>query len=130
MKSKHKRGVDETPASFDLLKPPGYWNGERFVEVRMLTPEQAAERFAQMDEWLEGTEWSIPDRFRPLATERQDVKIETSTCHVSRPQPRRRSLMARRDRAPRAERKETPQPPPASARSAQTSVCDRAETAA
>ncbi len=65
MKRKHKRGVDETPASFDQLKPPGYWNGERFVRVRMMAPEQAAERFEQMDEWLENTPYRIAEKFRP-----------------------------------------------------------------
>ena len=28
----------EAPATFAELKPPGYWNGERFVEVRMAEP--------------------------------------------------------------------------------------------
>jgi hypothetical protein len=28
----------EVPATFAELKPPGYWDGERFVEVRMAEP--------------------------------------------------------------------------------------------
>jgi hypothetical protein len=44
----HKKGVDETPESFEQLKPPGYWNGEYFVEVRLLTDEEAQERYEQL----------------------------------------------------------------------------------
>ncbi len=62
----HTKGVDETPESFDQLKPPGYWNGERFVEVRMLTDEEAEERYEQLWEWFgESTEYDIPEKFRP-----------------------------------------------------------------
>lgn len=31
---------DETPASFADLKPPGYWDGKRFVHVRLVSDEE------------------------------------------------------------------------------------------
>ncbi len=67
---------DETPQSWDELKAltgSGYWSKSlgRFVRVRMMTPEQAAERFEQMAEWLEDTVWQIAER-RPRS---KPVKI-------------------------------------------------------
>ena len=43
---------DETPATFGELKPPGYWNGHRFVEVRRVSDEEAREWFRERDDWL------------------------------------------------------------------------------
>jgi hypothetical protein len=48
---------DETPESFADPKPP---------EVRMLTPEQAEQRYEQLWEWFgDSDKYEIPEKFRP-----------------------------------------------------------------
>ncbi len=63
----HQHGVDETPTTFDqLVEPPGYWNGQRFVAVRLLTDAKAQERHEQLAEWFaDSDEYQIPEKFRP-----------------------------------------------------------------
>jgi hypothetical protein len=54
---------DETPKTC--------WNSKRFLKsMPMLTPEQAEERFEQMDEWLEPLGLQVAKRFRRSTTDR------------------------------------------------------------
>ena len=57
---------DETPATIEELRPPGYYSAMlgRFVGVHLATPEEAEERYEQMEEWFAGTQWSIAEKFR------------------------------------------------------------------
>ena len=71
---------DETPKTFAELKPPGYWNGERFVEVRMLSDAEAQERYEQLWEWFgDSNEYTIPERFRPRRLRERNDRDQTLT---------------------------------------------------
>ena len=57
-----------SPATFAELQPPCYFSKTlgRFVTVRMLTDEEAEERYEQLWEWFgDSTGISIPKKFRP-----------------------------------------------------------------
>lgn len=56
---KHAARLDETPKAFGELKPPGYWNGARFVEVRRVSDAEFRARSFLFDpEFWAGVERS------------------------------------------------------------------------